>query len=83
MVALTRAILDDLLAQTSHNASQGRELAASVIQYLEGDAAWVERYNATGELLIPSTLEIHEGHRELFASLQEVLYVALIRLTTY
>ncbi|KAF8559837.1 hypothetical protein OG21DRAFT_1453301 [Imleria badia] len=73
VVALTHAVLDDLLAQTSHNAPQGQELAASVIQYLEGDAAWVELYNATGELLIPSTLEIHEGLRELFTSLQERL----------
>jgi hypothetical protein len=78
VVALVHEILDDVLAQTPYNASQGRELAANVIQYLEGDTAWVELYNATGELFIPNTLEIHEGLRELFTSLQQVLYVVPI-----
>lgn len=79
-MALVQETIDDILAQTSHNVSQGRELAANITQYLEGDAAWVELYNATGELLIPSILEINEGLRELFISLQQVLYVAAIRL---
>ncbi|KAF8136643.1 trafficking protein particle complex subunit 10 [Boletus edulis] len=73
VVALIHAMLDDILAQTSHHVSQGRELGASVIQYLESDTAWVELYSATGELLIPSTLEIQEGLGELFTSLQQVL----------
>lgn len=78
MEALIHAIQDDIISTTSHDASQGRELAANVIQYLEGDTAWVELYSTTGELLIPSTLEIPEGLRELFASLQQVLPVVLI-----
>lgn len=77
-MALVHEILNDVLAQTPHNASQGRELAATVIQYLEGETAWVELYSATGELLVPSTLEIHEGLRELFTSLQQVPYVVPI-----
>lgn len=80
VAALVQETIDDILAQTSQNVSQGRELAVNIIRYLEGDAAWVELYSATGELLIPSTLEIHEGLRELFTSLQQVLYVAAIRL---
>ncbi|KAG6376390.1 trafficking protein particle complex subunit 10 [Boletus reticuloceps] len=74
VVALIHAILDDILARTSHHASRGRELGASVIQYLESDTAWVELYSATGELLIPSTaLEIEEGLGELFTTLQQRL----------
>jgi len=78
VVALVHKILDDVLAQTLHIASQGRELATNVIQYLEDHSAWVELYNATGELLIPSTLEIHEGLGELFSALQKVLSVVLV-----
>lgn len=82
-MALVHQTLDDILAQTLHNASQGRELAANVIQYLEGDTAWVVLYSATGELVIPSTLEVHEGLEELFTSLQQVRYVVPIRLATH
>lgn len=77
MEALVHETLDDVLAQTLHIASQGRELAADVIQCLEDHSAWVELYNATGELLIPNTLEIHEELGELFSSLQKVLFVVL------
>ncbi|KAI9571283.1 hypothetical protein HD554DRAFT_2169127 [Boletus coccyginus] len=69
--ALVHETLDDVLAQTLHIAPRGRELAANVIQCLEDHSAWVELYNATGELLIPDTLEIHEGLGELFSSLQK------------
>jgi len=72
-VALIHAIIDDLVAQLSHTPSQGRELARSIIQYLDGDAGWTELYSATGELLVPSTLEIPEGIRELFSTLQQRL----------
>lgn len=72
MIALVQEITDDILAQASHNASQGRELVANIVQALDDDATWVELYCATGELLIPSTSEIHEELRELFTSLQQV-----------
>lgn len=80
-MALVQEAIDDLLAQTSHDVSQGQELVENVTQYLEGDAAWIELYSVTGELPIPSTLEIHDGLRELFTSLQQVPYVSPIRLT--
>lgn len=82
MVALIQEIIDDILAQTSHDVSQGRDLAENVIQYLEGNTAWVELYGVTGELLIPSTLEVQEGLKELFASLQQVFnnFFFMIRL---
>lgn len=79
VAALVQEIIDDVLAQTLHNISQGRELAANIAQYLDGDTSWVELYCATGELLIPSTVETREGLRGLFTSLQQVLYVAAIR----
>lgn len=79
-MALIHAIIDDLVAQLSHTPSQGRELARSIIQYLDGDAGWTELYSATGELLVPSTLEIPEGIRKLFSTLQQVPYVVLTRL---
>lgn len=72
VAALVQNITDEILPRASHNVSQGRELVAKIIQYLDDNAAWVELYCATGELLIPDTLEIHEELRELFTSLQQV-----------
>ena len=81
-MALVEEITDDILAQTSHNLSQGRELVTNIIQYLDDDAAWIELYCATGELLIPNTLEIHGELRELSISLRHVSLHFLIRLAS-
>lgn len=65
-------IVGDHLAQTSHDALQGRELTTKIIRYLVDDDAWVDLYRATGELVIPSTLEIQEDLKDLFTALQQV-----------
>ncbi|KIJ69219.1 hypothetical protein HYDPIDRAFT_80628 [Hydnomerulius pinastri MD-312] len=74
--ALVNKTVEDVLtnvAEGSHDTSQGRQLADKAIEYLEVDTAWVEVYSATGELVIPTSLEVSEGLRGLFASLQKIL----------
>ncbi|KIJ16879.1 hypothetical protein PAXINDRAFT_162498 [Paxillus involutus ATCC 200175] len=69
--ALVNKAVENVLPERSHDVLHGRELATKVIEYLESDAARVELYCATGELVIPPSLEISLG--QSFASLQEVL----------
>ena len=69
---MVHQIVDDHLAQTSHDTLQGRELTTKIIRYLVDDDAWVDLYRATGELVIPSTLEIQEDLKDLFTALQQV-----------
>ncbi|KAF9227601.1 hypothetical protein BS17DRAFT_746219 [Gyrodon lividus] len=71
--ALVNKEVEHVLLEKSLDVSQGQELTAEVIKYLDNDAAWVELYSATGKLVIPTPLEITKGLEESFESLQEIL----------
>lgn len=70
--ALVSETVQDILSQRPEGDEQGNELTKKVVEYLESDPSWIELYNATGELLIPSSLDVGEGLIETFTSVQKV-----------
>lgn len=71
--ALVSETVQDILSQRPEGDEQGNELTKKVVEYLESDPSWIELYNATGELLIPSSLDVGEGLIETFTSVQKRL----------
>jgi len=70
--ALVSETVQDILSQRSQGDEQGNELIKKVVEYLESEPSWIELYSATGELLIPCSLDVGEGLTETFASVQKV-----------
>ncbi|KAI6045646.1 trafficking protein particle complex subunit 10 [Pisolithus marmoratus] len=56
--ALVNKTVEDVLHQLSQESEVSTRLVQGIIEYLESDASWVELYNVTGELIIPSSLDI-------------------------
>ncbi|KAI6036383.1 trafficking protein particle complex subunit 10 [Pisolithus microcarpus] len=71
--ALVNQIVEDVLHQLSQEPEVGTKIVQGIIEYLECDASWVELYNITGELIIPSALDVGEGTKEAFSSVQKTL----------
>ncbi|KAL4077208.1 trafficking protein particle complex subunit 10 [Scleroderma yunnanense] len=71
------ALVDDtvqgILRRQPQEYDRGSELTQKLVEYLENDSSWIGLYNATGELLIPSSLDIDEGLMEVFTFVQERL----------
>ncbi|KAG6336920.1 hypothetical protein ID866_2158 [Astraeus odoratus] len=57
----------------SQDDSHDSKLVDKIIEHLEDDASWVELYNATGEVMIPSSLAVGESLTEALTSVQKVL----------
>lgn len=71
--ALVNKAVEDALRQLSQESDVGTKLVQAIIEYLECDASWVELYNTTGELIIPSSLDVGEELEEAFSSVQKIL----------
>ncbi|KAI6005747.1 trafficking protein particle complex subunit 10 [Pisolithus albus] len=71
--ALVNQTVEDVLHQLSQEPEVGTKIVQGIIEYLECDASWVELYNITGELIIPSALDVGEGAKEAFSSVQKIL----------
>ena len=67
MQSLVREILGEILSK----AHTRIVLVSKIIDALESDAAWVEMYGITGELLVPSTRDDGE-HAELLQEARKV-----------
>ncbi|KAI6132070.1 trafficking protein particle complex subunit 10 [Pisolithus croceorrhizus] len=71
--ALVNKTVEDVLHQLSQESEIGTKMVQGIIEYLECDASWVELYNTTGELIIPSTLDVGGEAQEVFSSVQKIL----------
>lgn len=69
---LVNQTVEDVLHPLSQEPEVGTKIVQGIIEYLECDASWVELYNITGELIIPSALDVGEGAKEVFSSVQKV-----------
>ena len=69
MEALVSATIQDVLGQTMQ---KGDDLIHKVVEHLKNDPSWIELYNATGQLLIPSSLCVDDELKEIFAFVQKV-----------
>ncbi|KAI6109597.1 trafficking protein particle complex subunit 10 [Pisolithus sp. B1] len=71
--ALVNKTVEDVLHQLSQESEVGTKIVQGIIEYLECDASWVALYNITGELIIPTTLDVGGEAKEVFSSVQKIL----------